>query len=89
MTVENSKGLVFREAIKNNSPLQIVGTVNAYSSLLAEKSSESLAKLLQKQRGFWIGVQNVFLGERGFHNLPTLGNWLEILLINLTLQIII
>ena len=38
MTVENSKGLVFREAIKNNSPLQIVGTVNAYSSLLAEKS---------------------------------------------------
>ena len=38
MTVENSKGQVFREAIKNNSPLQIVGTVNAYSSLLAEKS---------------------------------------------------
>ena len=38
MTVENSKGQVFRQAIKNNSPLQIVGTVNAYSSLLAEKS---------------------------------------------------
>ena len=38
MSVENSKGQVFREAIKNNSPLQIVGTVNAYSALLAEKS---------------------------------------------------
>ncbi len=38
MTVEDSKGQVFREAIKNNSPLQIVGTVNAYSALLAEKS---------------------------------------------------
>ena len=38
MSVENSKGQVFRQAIKNNSPLQIVGTVNAYSSLLAEKS---------------------------------------------------
>ena len=38
MSVENSKGQVFREAIKDNSPLQIVGTVNAYSALLAEKS---------------------------------------------------
>ena len=33
-----SQGSVFRQAISNNSPLQIVGTINSYSSLLAEKS---------------------------------------------------
>ena len=32
-----SQGKKFRKAISENTPLQIVGTVNAYSSLLAEK----------------------------------------------------
>ena len=33
-----SAGKKLREAIANNSPLQIVGTINAYTALLAEKS---------------------------------------------------
>ena len=33
-----SQGKAFRSAIKDNKPLQIVGTINAYSSLLAKKS---------------------------------------------------
>ena len=33
-----SAGQKFREALSNNSPLKIVGTINAYSALLAEKS---------------------------------------------------
>lgn len=33
-----SQGKAFRGAIKDNKPLQIVGTINAYSSLLAKKS---------------------------------------------------
>ncbi|KYQ91170.1 hypothetical protein DLAC_08081 [Tieghemostelium lacteum] len=33
-----SAGLLFRQAISNNKPLQIVGTINAYSAILAEKS---------------------------------------------------
>ena len=33
-----SQGEAFRKAIKDNKPLQIVGTINAYSSLLAKKS---------------------------------------------------
>ena len=33
-----SAGKNFREALSNNSPLKIVGTINAYSALLAEKS---------------------------------------------------
>ena len=32
-----SQGKKLREAIKNNDPLKIVGTINAYSALLAEK----------------------------------------------------
>ncbi len=38
MTANISKGSTFRKAIKNNKPLQIVGTINAYTSILAEKS---------------------------------------------------
>ena len=38
MTTNISKGATFRKAIKNNQPLQIVGTINAYTSILAEKS---------------------------------------------------
>ena len=33
-----SAGQKFREALSNNFPLKIVGTINAYSALLAEKS---------------------------------------------------
>ena len=33
-----SKGASFRRVITENSPLQIVGTINAYSSILAEKA---------------------------------------------------
>ena len=34
----NSAGMKFREAISKNSPLKLVGTINAYTALLAEKS---------------------------------------------------
>ena len=37
MDNEISQGKKFRKVISENTPLQIVGTVNAYSSLLAEK----------------------------------------------------
>jgi len=32
-----SQGAKFRAAIANNDPLQIVGTINAYSAMMAEK----------------------------------------------------
>ena len=34
----NSAGMKFREALSENSPLKVVGTINAYTALLAEKS---------------------------------------------------
>ena len=34
----NSAGKKFREALSKNSPLKLVGTINAYTALLAEKS---------------------------------------------------
>ena len=37
MNIKISKGKKLKQAISENTPLQIVGTVNAYSSLLAEK----------------------------------------------------
>ena len=37
MNVKVSQGKKLKQAISENTPLQIVGTVNAYSSLLAEK----------------------------------------------------
>ncbi|HIO04126.1 MAG TPA: methylisocitrate lyase, partial [Gammaproteobacteria bacterium] len=37
MNKKISQGKKLRKAIIENVPLQIVGTVNAYSSLLAEK----------------------------------------------------
>ena len=37
MNIKNSQGKKLKKAISENTPLQIVGTVNAYSSLLAEK----------------------------------------------------
>jgi len=33
-----SRGTAFKKAIKDNNPLQVVGTINAYTSILAEKS---------------------------------------------------
>ena len=33
----NSAGLRFRQALENHSPLQIVGTINAYSAIMAER----------------------------------------------------
>ncbi len=33
-----SRGSIFKKAIKDNNPLQVVGTINAYTSILAEKS---------------------------------------------------
>ena len=36
-----SQGKKFREAIANNNPLKIVGTINAYSALLAEKEGHN------------------------------------------------
>ena len=32
-------GKKFRQAIKDNNPLMIVGTINAYSAILAEKQN--------------------------------------------------
>ena len=34
----NSAGMKLREALSKNSPLKVVGTINAYTALLAEKS---------------------------------------------------
>ena len=34
----NSAGMKFREALSENSPLKLVGTINAYTALQAEKS---------------------------------------------------
>ena len=39
MNIKISQGKKLKQAISENTPLQIVGTVNAYSSLLAEKKS--------------------------------------------------
>ena len=39
MNAKVSQGKKLKQAISENTPLQIVGTVNAYSSLLAEKKS--------------------------------------------------
>ena len=36
-----SQGKKLREAIANNNPLKIVGTINAYSALLAEKEGHN------------------------------------------------
>ena len=36
-TIIMSQGAKFRAAITNNDPLQIVGTINAYSAMMAEK----------------------------------------------------
>ena len=32
----NSKGFLFRQAVQDNKPLQVLGTINAYSALLAK-----------------------------------------------------
>ena len=37
MNTKVSQGKKLKQTISENTPLQIVGTVNAYSSLLAEK----------------------------------------------------
>ena len=56
-----SAGKLFRELIKKNKPLQCVGTVNAYTALMAEKA----------------GHQAVYLSGSGVatasHGLPDLG----------------
>lgn len=38
MTNLNSPGKKFRQAVADNNPLQVVGTVNAYSAIMAEKT---------------------------------------------------
>ena len=56
-----SQGAKFRAAIANNDPLQIVGTINAYSAMMAEK----------------VGHQAIYLSGGGVANasfgLPDLG----------------
>ena len=44
-----SQGLKFRDAIKNNKPLIIPGTINAYSAKLAEKANHQAIYLLPLQ----------------------------------------
>jgi len=39
--MDHSQGKKFKEAIVNDSPLKIVGTINAYSALLAEKEGHN------------------------------------------------
>ena len=60
-TVRMSQGAKFRAAINNNDPLQIVGTINAYSAMMAEK----------------VGHQSIYLSGGGVANasygLPDLG----------------
>ena len=41
LNMDHSQGKKFKEAIVNNSPLKIVGTINAYSALLAEKEGHN------------------------------------------------
>lgn len=61
MTSQLSAGAKFRQALVNNKPLQIVGTINAYSAMMAEK----------------IGHQAIYLSGGGVANasygLPDLG----------------
>ena len=37
MTSPLSAGAKFRQALVNNKPLQVVGTINAYSAMMAEQ----------------------------------------------------
>lgn len=57
----NSMGKVFRDAIKENKPLQVLGTINAYSAMLAESA----------------GCKAIYLSGAGVanasHGLPDLG----------------
>ncbi len=61
MTSKQSPGARFRQALANNKPLQIVGTINAYSAMMAER----------------IGHQAIYLSGGGVANasygLPDLG----------------
>jgi methylisocitrate lyase len=38
MTTETSAGARMRRAIADEQPLQVVGTINAYSAMLAQRS---------------------------------------------------
>lgn len=57
----SSMGLAFRDAVKKNKPLQVVGTINAYSAMLAESA----------------GCQAIYLSGAGVANasfgMPDLG----------------
>ena len=61
MTSQLSAGAKFRQALVNNKPLQVVGTINAYSAMMAEQ----------------IGHQAIYLSGGGVANasygLPDLG----------------
>ena len=61
MSQRLSPGARFRQALKNNHPLQIVGTINAYTAMMAEK----------------VGHQAIYLSGGGVANasfgLPDLG----------------
>lgn len=61
MTSQLSAGAKFRQALENNKPLQVVGTINAYSAMMAEQ----------------IGHQAIYLSGGGVANasygLPDLG----------------
>jgi methylisocitrate lyase len=59
--MSNSTGSVFRSLVQNHAPVQIMGTINAYSAMLAEKA----------------GAQAIYLSGAGVANasfgLPDLG----------------
>lgn len=59
--MQDSKGRLFRSLVSNQTPLQVVGTINAYCAMLAEKS----------------GCQAIYLSGAGVANasygLPDLG----------------
>ena len=51
-----SAGLKFKHAIANNRPLQVVGTINAYTAMMAEKMGHQAIYLSGA------GVANVSFG---------------------------
>ena len=49
-----SAGRLFREAVAASKPLQIVGAINAYSAIMAEKTGIYIKKVKEKQTGLII-----------------------------------
>src|SRR5512136_3210089 len=64
MSVE-SAGAKFRTAVKNEKPLQVVGTINAYHARLAERSGYRAIYL----SGGWVAAGSLGLPDLGISTL--------------------